>query len=206
MSSEASVKVVLVNSGRNITWGAEKAWLDLSAGGIKSGAGRGFVPHSLITAVFQRLSRIDGMGRAKRERGQKEGCNTRTSQEVTHPSTTLAQARLTSEFGWDPVHSCCEFRDEISRGGAEKAWLDLSAGGIKSGAGRGFVPHSLITAVFQRLSRIDGMGSDGIRCISAGMIAPISTCRMKCYKQSSMIPQQRGEAARRCIFTGVSEE
>src|SRR5579883_433346 len=25
-------------------------------------------------------------------------CNTRTSQEVTHPSTTLAQARLTSEF------------------------------------------------------------------------------------------------------------
>ncbi|KAF9663334.1 hypothetical protein SADUNF_Sadunf17G0035700 [Salix dunnii] len=42
---------------------------------------------------------------------------------------------------------------------------------------------------------------DGIRCISAGMIAPISTCRMKCYKQSSMIPQQ--EAFRRCIFTGV---
>ncbi|KAF9663332.1 hypothetical protein SADUNF_Sadunf17G0034400 [Salix dunnii] len=77
---------------------------------------------------------------------------------------------------------------------------------IRGGAGRGFVPHSLITAVFQRLSRIDGMGSDGIRCISAGMIAPISTCRMKCYKQSSMIPQQRGEAARRCIFTGVSEE
>ncbi|CAJ1935526.1 unnamed protein product [Sphenostylis stenocarpa] len=25
-------------------------------------------------------------------------CNTRTSQEVTHPSTTLAQARLTAEF------------------------------------------------------------------------------------------------------------
>src|SRR5512142_75833 len=32
------------------------------------------------------------------ERDKKEGCNTRTSQEVTHPSTTLAQARLTSEF------------------------------------------------------------------------------------------------------------
>ena len=28
----------------------------------------------------------------------KRECNTRTSQEVTHPSTTLAQARLTSEF------------------------------------------------------------------------------------------------------------
>ncbi|KAI3510545.1 hypothetical protein L1887_17624 [Cichorium endivia] len=31
-------------------------------------------------------------------RRQKEGCNTRTSQGVTHPSTTLAQARLTAEF------------------------------------------------------------------------------------------------------------
>ena len=30
-------------------------------------------------------------------KSQKEGCNTRTSQEVTHPSTTLAQARLTTE-------------------------------------------------------------------------------------------------------------
>ena len=29
---------------------------------------------------------------------KREGCNTRTSQGVTHPSTTLAQARLTSEF------------------------------------------------------------------------------------------------------------
>ena len=35
---------------------------------------------------------------------KKWGCNTRTSQGVTHPSTTLAQARLTSEFWWDPVH------------------------------------------------------------------------------------------------------
>ncbi|WKA09035.1 hypothetical protein VitviT2T_026713 [Vitis vinifera] len=35
---------------------------------------------------------------------REKGCNTRTSQEVTHPSTTLAQARLTAEFRWDPVH------------------------------------------------------------------------------------------------------
>ena len=28
----------------------------------------------------------------------KKGSNTRTSQEVTYPSTTLAQARLTAEF------------------------------------------------------------------------------------------------------------
>lgn len=34
---------------------------------------------------------------------KKKGCNTRTSQGVTHPSTTLAQARLTAEFWWDPV-------------------------------------------------------------------------------------------------------
>ncbi|CAN6470117.1 unnamed protein product [Victoria cruziana] len=44
----------------------------------------------------------DRGGERKRARaGAKRGgggCNTRTSQEVTHPSTTLAQARLTSEF------------------------------------------------------------------------------------------------------------
>ena len=32
------------------------------------------------------------------ENRRKMGCNTRTSHEVTHPSTTLAEARLTSEF------------------------------------------------------------------------------------------------------------
>ena len=35
---------------------------------------------------------------AERETVKKVGCNTRTSQEVTHPSTTLAQACLTAEF------------------------------------------------------------------------------------------------------------
>ncbi|KAF9663320.1 hypothetical protein SADUNF_Sadunf17G0028900 [Salix dunnii] len=47
---------------------------------------------------FQDVIPRPRLRRAKRERGQKEGCNTRTSQEVTHPSTTLAQARLTLEF------------------------------------------------------------------------------------------------------------
>ena len=37
-------------------------------------------------------------GRGKRGKNKKEGCHKRTSQEVTHLSTTLAQARLTSEF------------------------------------------------------------------------------------------------------------
>ena len=36
--------------------------------------------------------------RKKKEKNVKKRCNTRTSQEVTHPSTTLAQARLTAEF------------------------------------------------------------------------------------------------------------
>jgi hypothetical protein len=34
----------------------------------------------------------------EKEQREKRGCNTRTFQEVTHPSTTLAQARLTAEF------------------------------------------------------------------------------------------------------------
>ncbi|CAL5426207.1 unnamed protein product [Camellia sinensis] len=41
-----------------------------------------------------------GKGEKKKKRKKKgqKGCNTRTSQGVTHPSTTLAQARLTAEF------------------------------------------------------------------------------------------------------------
>ena len=35
---------------------------------------------------------------AEKGKKKKVECNTRTSQEVTHPSTTLAHARLTSEF------------------------------------------------------------------------------------------------------------
>src|SRR3954465_10071034 len=44
--------------------------------------------------------------RHETQKKKKKECNTRTSQEVTHPSTTLAQARLTSEFEWDPVLQC----------------------------------------------------------------------------------------------------
>ena len=39
-----------------------------------------------------------GNGIRKNVDRQEKGCNTRTSQEDTHPSTALAQARLTSEF------------------------------------------------------------------------------------------------------------
>jgi hypothetical protein len=38
-----------------------------------------------------------------KQKNQKKECNTRTYQEVIHHSTTIAQARLTSEFWWDLV-------------------------------------------------------------------------------------------------------
>ena len=34
----------------------------------------------------------------------KKGISTRDSRAVPHPSTNRALNRLTSEFGWDPVH------------------------------------------------------------------------------------------------------
>ena len=43
-------------------------------------------------------NRLGGLREMFRISGRKKKCNTRTSRGVTHPSTTLAQARLTSEF------------------------------------------------------------------------------------------------------------
>ncbi|CAA2981953.1 Hypothetical predicted protein [Olea europaea subsp. europaea] len=57
---------------------------------VLGGAGQG-------KKVLQRLE-----GRKKNCTKGEKGCNTRTFQGVTHPSTTPAQARSTSEFGWDP--------------------------------------------------------------------------------------------------------
>ena len=45
-----------------------------------------------------KLRSLNAKMELRRWKIKREGCNTRTSQEVTHPSTTLAQARLTSEF------------------------------------------------------------------------------------------------------------
>ena len=42
--------------------------------------------------------------RSSTRKSQKEWCNTRASQEVTHPRTNLAKAPLIAEFCWDPVH------------------------------------------------------------------------------------------------------
>ena len=45
--------------------------------------------------ILPRSARRETKSRVEKKR---RVCNTRTSKEVTHPSTTLAQARLTSEF------------------------------------------------------------------------------------------------------------
>ena len=67
-------------------------------------------PYLAIGLLDRRSPGVDGDGEGRTHwddkwqaemvprKTQKEGCNTRTSQEVTHPSTTLAQARLTAEF------------------------------------------------------------------------------------------------------------
>ncbi|CAJ1935559.1 unnamed protein product [Sphenostylis stenocarpa] len=53
---------------------------------------------------FDRVLLIDRYRRRHEKYDTKKRCNTRTSREVTHPSTTLAQARLTRGVRWDPVH------------------------------------------------------------------------------------------------------
>ncbi|KAF7834411.1 hypothetical protein G2W53_009270 [Senna tora] len=54
-------------------------------------------PAGMIAPVMSRVY-IPLMPSPYGVRKKKRGCNTRTSQQVTHPSTTLPQARLTSEF------------------------------------------------------------------------------------------------------------
>ncbi|CAJ1935498.1 unnamed protein product [Sphenostylis stenocarpa] len=54
-----------------------------------------------VHARLMKFDRVLLIGRYRRRHEKydtKKRCNTRTSQEVTHPSTTLAQARLTAEF------------------------------------------------------------------------------------------------------------
>ena len=56
---------------------------------------------SVVGEVMVLLDLIVSASRKEKsleKRHTKKRCNTRTSQEVTHPSTTLAQARLTAEF------------------------------------------------------------------------------------------------------------
>ena len=48
--------------------------------------------------VIRKRSALNPNSKHANKTERKKGCNTRTSQGVTHPSTTLAQARLTAEF------------------------------------------------------------------------------------------------------------
>ncbi|CAN6470124.1 unnamed protein product [Victoria cruziana] len=52
----------------------------------------------VLRAVAEGRSRRGKEAGEGRDKKGGRGCNTRTSQEVTHPSTTLAQTRLTLEF------------------------------------------------------------------------------------------------------------
>uniref|UniRef100_A0A0D2ZS91 Uncharacterized protein n=1 Tax=Brassica oleracea var. oleracea TaxID=109376 RepID=A0A0D2ZS91_BRAOL len=154
------------------------------------------------------------------------GCNTRASREVTHPSTTLAQARFTAEFLWDqstdhymepaqhgvqdvlnistegsPVGiratlaarlrvKAAEFGPEncpvnslpfmVSEPFRNCAMGDIVPHGsnVMRGATRGLPERSPILV---QLSPKHAYlrSSDGIRCISAGMIAPVGRLRVK---------------------------
>ena len=77
---------------------------------------------------------------------QKKGCNTRTSQGMTHPGIALAQARLGSEFRWDPVHRCWYDRTRRvslapriygeARGAANRSTTRTAAGSVRAELGR----------------------------------------------------------------------
>ncbi|CAN8319697.1 unnamed protein product, partial [Cochlearia groenlandica] len=70
----------------------------LSLGAFRKGAVRDVVSYDAKVTAFQR-SEVFSAQKAKTSKlKRKKGCNTRTSREVTHPSTTLAQARLSAEF------------------------------------------------------------------------------------------------------------
>jgi hypothetical protein len=70
------------------------------SGARREGGGEGENVYGITTATLRRGKEGGTLvPNAKKETAvDKKECNTRTSQEVTHPSTTLAQARLTSEF------------------------------------------------------------------------------------------------------------
>ncbi|CAN8319725.1 unnamed protein product, partial [Cochlearia groenlandica] len=70
----------------------------ISLGAFRKGAVRDVVSHDAKVTAFQRYEVFSAQKAKTSKLKRKKGCNTRTSPEVTHPSTTLAQARLTAEF------------------------------------------------------------------------------------------------------------
>ncbi|CAN8319785.1 unnamed protein product [Cochlearia groenlandica] len=70
----------------------------LSLGAFRKGAVRDVVSYDAKVTAFQRYEVFSAQKAKTSKLKRKKGCNTRTSPEVTHPSTTLAQARFTAEF------------------------------------------------------------------------------------------------------------
>ncbi|WVY92137.1 hypothetical protein V8G54_037651 [Vigna mungo] len=121
-------------------------------------------------------SEMDGL-----EKNVKRRCNTRTSQEVTHPSTTLAQPCLTADAGMIAPVKCCtincsgyKFQPLGRRGRAKlRGWF-----------GRYFGTWLQIT---RKKNNVKKKGiSDGIRCISAGMIKLVKCCTINVYMNSAV--------------------
>ncbi|KAB5511149.1 hypothetical protein DKX38_030183 [Salix brachista] len=83
----ALVEAVLVNSGM-------KYRVDCGGGGVA----RLRWSSTIIANQRHGVKREGSLAGRTKKRKQNEGCNTRTSQEVTHPSTTLAQAHLSAKF------------------------------------------------------------------------------------------------------------
>ncbi|CAN8319669.1 unnamed protein product [Cochlearia groenlandica] len=69
-----------------------------SLGAFRKGAVRDVVSYDAKVTAFQRYEVFSAQKAKTSKLKRKKGCNTRTSREVTHPSTTLAQARLAAEF------------------------------------------------------------------------------------------------------------
>ncbi|CAN8319681.1 unnamed protein product [Cochlearia groenlandica] len=70
----------------------------LSLGAFRKGSVRDVVSYDAKFTAFQRYEVFSEQKAKTSKLKRKKGCNTRTSREVTHPSTTLAQARLAAEF------------------------------------------------------------------------------------------------------------
>ncbi|CAJ1935476.1 unnamed protein product [Sphenostylis stenocarpa] len=120
-----------------------------------------------VHARLMKFDRVLLIGRYRRRHEKydtKKRCNTRTSQEVTHPSTTLAQARLSCGVRWDPSssHRPVSSTSRKIRHEKEVQHEDFPE-----------VTHPSTTLAQARLAA----EFDGIRCISLGMIAHCQVLR-----------------------------
>ncbi|WVY89312.1 hypothetical protein V8G54_034826 [Vigna mungo] len=119
----------------------------------------------------------------KKEKNVKKRCNTRASQEVTHPSTTRAQARLTADAGMIAPVKCCTINVYMASaaGISFNTWEDA---GERSDA----VLWDLVAnnkEEKQRKKEKNVKKWCNTRCISAGIIAPVKCCTINVYMVSA---------------------